>query len=129
MIPKTQRNLVLITAGIMAIVGIYELMLLQYSLPKLLGLLITTILSAIYVFALKKRRLKLAQMIYHTWWVCWFVIWSFLFIIILIAGIWAESLKDFLTILAILLRLGVFFGLLTFLWWVGLRGLERMAEP
>ena len=95
---------------------------------SLLGLLETLILSAIYVSAFARKKLRTAQVVYRTWWVIGVVCLGVVSLGIIVAGKWTESLQSALTVLLIFFCLGLPFGLMTFLWWTGLRGLESMIR-
>lgn len=125
---KTQKNIGLVSAGIMFIVGIYQLLFRSHQFIELLGLLETTILSGIYVFALSKKKLRVAEVVYRTWWVIGVILLGIVFLGLLVSGKWAESFTAFLTVIIILLSLGLPFVLIMFLWWTGLKGLRRISE-
>lgn len=125
---KTQKNIGLATAGIMLIIGIYQLFFSVHSLPTLLGLLKAIILSALYVFALSKKKLKVAQIVFWLWWFTGVIVYGVIFLIIIVAGRWAESFQSAFTVLMILFCLVFPFGVMTFLWWIGLRGLKRIVD-
>lgn len=50
------------------------------------------------------------------------------FLALVVAGKWTESFQNALMVLLILFCLVFPFGVMTFLWWIGLRGLERIVE-
>ena len=126
--PKTQKNIGLVTAAILFIVGIYKLVFQVHLLLDLLGLLETTIFSAIYFLALRARKVRTAQVIYRGWWIIGLIVLSTLFLGLLLFGFWRVELKYFRFDLYLLLYVGVSFGLITLLWWIGLRGLQRIVE-
>jgi len=94
----------------------------------LLSMLFSIVLFSIYVFGILRKRLKVTQVVYRTWWVLGIISLSIVFIGILVAGKWSEGFASLLTVLIILSCLGLPFGLITLLLWEGLRGLERIVE-
>lgn len=125
---KTQKNIGLVSAGIMFIVGIYQLLFWSHQIIELLGLLETTVLSGIYVFALSRKKLGVAEVVYRTWWIIGVILLGVVFLGLLVSGKWAESFTAFLTVVIILLSLGLPFMLIMFLWWTGIKGLRRIIE-
>lgn len=126
--PKTQKNIGLVTAAILFVVGIYKLVFQVHLRLDLLGLLEITIFSAIYFLALRARKVRTAQVIYRVWWIIGLIVLSILFLGLLLFGFWRVKLEYFRFDLYLLLYVGVPFGLITLLWWIGLRGLQRIVE-
>ncbi len=139
---KTQITIGEVTAGIMAILGGYRLISdlslftpyrlpswsYDISLPSLLGTFGSVVLSVAYVYAIRRNKLKAIRLVYRVWWVGGLILLSIVFLAVFIAGKWAESLENLLLTLILLLCLGLPFGLITLLWWTGLKGLERIVE-
>ncbi len=139
---KTQITIGEVTAGIMAILGGYRLISVlslftpyqlpiwssDISLPSLLGTLEAVVFSVIYVYAIRRNKLKAIRLVYRIWWVVGLIELSIVFLAIFVAGKWAESIENLLLALILLLCLGLPFGLITLLWWTGLKGLERIVE-
>lgn len=98
------------------------------SIPSLLGTFEAVVLSVIYVYAIRKNKLKAVLVVYRIWWVLGLIGLSIIFLGILVAGKWTESFESLVLVLIILLCLGLPLGLITFLWWTGLRGLKRIVE-
>lgn len=122
---ETQRVIGLTTALISAVVGIWVLLFIQaYTLREFLGVLAAleeTVLSALYFFALKRKRLTLTKTIYRVWWIIGAILLSLVLLIILIIDNWARDFQN-------LLIWGLLFGVITFLLWIGLRGLVLIVD-
>lgn len=139
---KTQKAIGEIAAWIMAILGSYRLisflsLYTPYQLPtwssdtsclSLLGTCETTVLSIIYVYAIRRNKLKAVRIVFRIWWIVGLMALTIVFLGIFVAGKWAESAQNFLLVMIMLLCLGLPFGFITLLWWEGLRGLERIVE-
>ena len=130
------------TAGIMGVLGIYTMISIfsrftQYQLPhwssntsfvSLLGNIVTTILSIVYVLAIRKRKLKTVQIVFRIWWVIGTISIGLVFLGIIIAGKWAQSTEGLITCILIIICISLPFGLITLLWWLGLRGLKQISK-
>lgn len=128
--PKTQMRIGLFGTIALIVFGICQFIqhLSSDSPVTLLSMLFSIVLFSIYVFGILRKRLKVAQVVYRTWWVLGIISLSIVFIGILVAGKWSEGFASLLTVLIILACLGLPFGLITLLLWEGLRGLERIVE-
>ncbi len=138
---KTQKDIGEVTIGLFATLGVYRLVSVlslytsyqlpvwsSCSIPEFVGTLFSTILAIIYVFALRRKRLKVVRKIFRVWWVLGLIELTLVFLPILVAGKWVESRENFLIAIFILLCLGLPFGLITLLMWTGLKGLKRIVE-
>ncbi len=138
---KTKKNIGEVTAGIMLLLGGYRLISVlslftpyplpvwssDNSLPSLLGTFEAVVLEAIYIYAIRRNKLKAVRVVYRIWWVLGVIQLSLVFLGIFVAGKWAESLENTLLVLIMFLCLVIPFGLETLLWWIGLKGLQQMV--
>ena len=113
---KTKKNVGLVTA---AIVIIFGMGLPPFSSINILGLLAWVVVPAIYIYALRKRKLKLARTAFYIY----FSQAMLAMIIILI-----RALADLPAVDGFLLAVGFLLGLTAFLLYVGWRGLESMLN-
>jgi len=132
---KTLRDISLILVVIFSLVGVCMLLFAWHispsGLPYLIGEKIGTLLSiihfALYAFALDKQRIRMAKILYRIWWIPGIILSLLIFLPIIIAGKWAESSENFVMTIVLFLAVYVPFGLFTFILWMGLKGLEKMA--
>jgi hypothetical protein len=138
---KTQIYIGETMAGIMALLGIYTLIaffsrITEFPLPhwssntslsSLLGTVISIILSVSYFSAIRKRKVKVVQQIYRTWWIISVALFGIIFFGLVIFGRWTESTNNLMTCIMILFCIAVPLGLITLLWWLGLRGLKQLC--
>lgn len=91
---------------------------------RLLGYLSALILSAVYGLSLRRKKLATAQSIYRTWWVLLLIPFCLVLVLSLVSG---NSLGGFLRIALVLMLSYLPVGIVTFLYWTGLKGLEQMV--
>lgn len=91
---------------------------------RLLGYLSTLILSAVYGFSLRRKKLATVQSIYRAWWVLLLIPFCFVLVGSLVPS---NSFGGFLLIASVLVLSLLPFGIVTFLYWTGLKGLEQMV--
>ena len=92
------------------------------------GFIFSTIIFAIYIFGIVSKRLKVAWLIFYAW--IFFVSLQLivLFNMLVVSYKWSGSLENILTTLWIFLSLGMRFGILTLVLWIGLRGLTQTMD-
>ena len=130
-----------VTAGIMAVLGIYTLVTFfsrftEYQLPhwssntswfSLLGTVVTIILSVNYFSAIRRKRVNVVRHVYRTWWIISVVLLGIIFFGLVAGGRWTESTKNLMICVMILFCMAAPLALITLLWWLGLRGLKQMC--
>jgi heme A synthase len=124
--PKIQMRIGLWGVISFTVFGVYQFIchLLSDSLPELLGMLTSLIIFVIYIFSIIRKKLKTAQKAFRVWRLLWVVSLG----LMSIGFLGLCSREKLLLVLLILLCCGVFFGILTLIMWMGLRGLERVIE-
>lgn len=138
---KTQKDIGEVTVGLFATLGIYRLVSVlslytsyqlpvwsSCSIPEFAGTLFSTILAIIYVFALRRKSLKVVRKVFRIWWILGLIELTLVSLPIIVAGKWAESCENFLIAVFILLCLWLPFCLITLFMWTGLKGLKRIVE-
>jgi len=91
------------------------------------GWLLGTIIFAIYIFGIVRKKLKVCQWIFLGWCIFMSINLLVLFNISVATGKWSGSLENFIETLWTFLFLGVRFGMFTVIFWMGIRGLKQMA--
>jgi ABC-type Fe3+ transport system permease subunit len=92
---------------------------------ELLGCLTTLVISAIYGFALHRKRVRTAQSTYRVWWITLLIPLT-IFLIAVMAP--CNSFEGFLVIILVITLSFLPFGLVTFFYWIGLKGLKQMVK-
>ncbi len=92
---------------------------------EFLGFFSTLSLSVIYAVSLHKKKIRATRIVYRIWWLTLLIPFCLIFIGSLVAGI---GLTEFCIIALILVLSFLPFGIVTFLYWVGLKGLMQMVE-
>ncbi len=128
---QTQITIGLITAGILFIAGIYILVFWQHSVISTITLYFSPqiVLCLIYIFALMRKKLRTAQVVYHIFWATGLVVLG-LFILAAIGGFpkWANTFRGLLEGTIQLLCFWLSYGGVVILWRIGLKGLEQVIQ-
>ncbi|MHC4656911.1 MAG: hypothetical protein ACYS91_18110 [Planctomycetota bacterium] len=99
--------------------------LLSYEHKK--GLLIGIVILSIYIFGIVGKKLKVCQLMLFAWLFIG-IINLLVFLNISVAdGRWSGNFDNILQSLQEFLYFGAWFGIITLILWVGLRGLQQMV--
>jgi len=130
---QTQVNIGLITAGILFIAGIYALVFKQHSVISTIKWFFSPhiVLCLIYIFALMRKKLRTAQVVYHIFWVTTGLIVLGLFTFVAIGWV-SKSANTFRghleSIILLLLWYWLPYGNVVLLLRMGLKGLEQVIQ-
>jgi lysylphosphatidylglycerol synthetase-like protein (DUF2156 family) len=94
------------------------------SLFEIAGFLTTMVLSAVFAFCLHKKNLRGAQKTYRIWWITMLIPLCLLLVSLLLL---CKNIAGFFVLSIVLILSYLPFGLITFLYWVGLNGLSKMV--
>jgi ABC-type glycerol-3-phosphate transport system permease component len=92
---------------------------------EIAGFLSTLILSAVFAFCLHKKNLRGAKTTYRIWWIALLIPLCLLLLSLLLL---CKNIEGYFTLLVVLILSYLPFGLITFLYWVGLKGLLKMES-
>ena len=123
--PKIQMRIGLWGAIAFTVFGVYQFINQPSLSVKGLGMITSLTLFVIYIFGIIRKKHKTAQGAYRFWWISTVGLLGLMFIGLLIGGKWTER-PDM--VLIIFLSCTIPFGIMTFILWIGLRGLERTIE-
>lgn len=119
---RTKKNIAFVFSVLIFIIGIVSIMFVSYkSIMELLGKLTTTMCAGLYAWALKKQKVKTATVTYDLFLVSGIVC----FIPLLLLLLSVRTFEHLIMIGFLFLLFGVPFGLVLFIWWLGLKGLEQ----
>ncbi|MCJ7728455.1 MAG: hypothetical protein MUO27_01020 [Sedimentisphaerales bacterium] len=91
---------------------------------RIAGFLTTMVLSAVFAFCLHKKNLQGAQTTYRIWWITMLIPLCLLLVSLLLL---CKNIAGFFVLLIVLILSCLPFGLITLLYWVGIKGLSKMA--
>ncbi|MHC4423113.1 MAG: hypothetical protein ACYS0C_09610 [Planctomycetota bacterium] len=122
---QTQVRIGLITAGILFIAGIYILVFWWNENISVIPLYFSPqmVLCLIYIFALIRNKLKIAQKVYDILWATGLV-----YIVVIIGGSpkWGGNILE--DIIQLLLCFCLPYGGVVLLWRIGIKGLEQVIQ-
>ena len=92
---------------------------------RVAGFLTTIVLSGVFAFCLHKKYLRGAQTTYRIWWITLLVPLCILLLSLLLLS---KNIEGFFILSVVLILGSLPFGLITLLYWVGLKGLLKMES-
>jgi hypothetical protein len=95
----------------------------SFTIAKSLPTFFLILILAVYILGIVRKKLKAVRIAYRAWWIYGIIFLAGLFL----GGLLIERQIGFI-ILWLVVPFGLFYGFVTFILWVGFRGLKQIIE-